>query len=215
MEAVLPEDDKKARELLARSVRGVPTDIEYRIVRPDGSIRWIRARTFPVVDGCGKFYRFVGIAEDMTGQKRIQAELQYARETAGAASRAKSEFLANMSHEIRTPMNGIIGMTEVTLDTNLTSEQREYLDLVKASADSLLVLLNDILDLSKVESGKLALEPIEFALREAIAETLKVMRFRAQQKGLELEWEVEESVPEQLIGDPGRLRQVLLNLTGN
>lgn len=215
MEAVLPEDDKKARELLARSVRGVPTDIEYRIVRPDGSIRWIRARTFPVVDGCGKFYRFVGIAEDMTGQKRIQDELQYARETAEAASRAKSEFLANMSHEIRTPMNGIIGMTEVTLDTNLTSEQREYLDLVKASADSLLVLLNDILDLSKVESGKLALEPIEFGLREVIGETLKVMRFRAQQKGLELEWEVEESVPEQLIGDPGRLRQVLLNLTGN
>ncbi len=178
-------------------------------------MRWFLGRVSPINSPGGALRTVCMTARDITPRKQAEDELRRAKEAAEAGSQAKSEFLANISHEFRTPMNGILGMTELILDTEINTEQREYLEMVKTSADSLLGLLSDILDFSKIEAGKLELVNHELGLAQSLAETLQVMRFRARQKGIELRWEVDPSVPEFTIGDATRLRQVLVNLVGN
>jgi PAS domain S-box-containing protein len=184
--AIHPDDRDRAQGLFVSASRGEQTEAEYRVVRPDGSLRNINARVSPVCDSQGKVYRYVGIAEDVTAGKRVEAEIIGAKEAAEASSKAKSDFMANMSHEIRTPMNAIMGMTDLVLDTELRPGQREDLNIVKESAESLLQLINDILDFSKIEARKLDLEHIGFNVRGCVETACKALGARCAQKQLEL-----------------------------
>jgi PAS domain S-box-containing protein len=188
---------------------------EEESVNSQGRTICLLTTKVPLMDKAGKVTGLAGLGHDITERQKAQREMQQAREAAEAASRAKSEFLANMSHEIRTPLNGVMGMTDLALDTQLTPEQREYLETVKNSSDALLTVINDILDFSKIEAGKIDLEKAEFHLRDSLESMLKTIALRADEKGLELLCEVAPEVPEVVWGDATRLRQVVINLVGN
>jgi two-component system, sensor histidine kinase and response regulator len=190
-------------------------ETEYRLRHQDGSYRWVLARAVAARDHSGKPIRMTGTITDISAIKQAEAALREAKELAEAANRAKDEFLANVSHEIRTPMNAILGMTELVLDTPLTEDQRHCLKTVKSAADNLLGVINDLLDFAKIEAGKLELDPADFSLRAVVGETLRALSVRAHRKGLELVCHVQPDVPDAVVGDAGRLRQVLLNLVGN
>jgi two-component system sensor histidine kinase/response regulator len=226
LDFVHPDDRAATIDAVAELTTGSPLiNFENRYRARDGSYRWLEWAAAPSVDQ-GVIY---AAARDVTDRKRadealkesaehlrqLVKELDVARQKAEAAAIAKGEFLANMSHEIRTPMNAVIGMTDLALRTRLTPRQREFIRTANESAEALLTILNDILDVSKIEAGRLSLDQVPFGLRDAVEDAVKLFAPRADAKRLELACHILPDVPDALVGDPGRLRQVLVNLVGN
>ncbi len=188
---------------------------DYRFLRPDGAVAWVTGHAVHLRDKGGRVSGCIGTVMDITDRKQLEAGHAQMRDQALEASRLKSEFLANMSHEVRTPMNGVIGMAALLADTPLTADQREMTQVIRGGAESLLAVVNDILDFSRVEAGRMRIEESGFDLHEVVDETLALLLPRAQAKGLALDCEVDPDLPAALRGDAGRIRQVLTNLTGN
>ncbi len=211
------EDRERVLKTVGAHLRGETrkVDVESRLIHKDGSWRWRLNRGVAVRDAQGRAIRLIGTSVDITDRKQLEEELRSAKEEAEAGSRAKDAFLANVSHEIRTPMNAILGMTELVLDTPLADEPRQLLRTVKSAADNLLFIIDDLLDFSKIEAGKLDLNALEFSLRAELDDTLRALAIHARDKGLTLSGTVAPEVPDDLVGDAVRLRQVLINLVEN
>jgi len=213
---VHPDDlAPRAAVLLSHLEHGTPYDVEVRIRHKRGHYEWVSSRGQAEHDRNGKPIWIAGSIQIVTDRKRAEQELLAAKLAAESANRAKSSFLANLSHEIRTPMNGVVGMADILADTPLDETQREYLNIISGSAHALLALINDVLDLSKIEAERLELEEVEFNLRDLLYETVAATAFQASVKGLELIVDCAPDVPFVVLGDPGRMRQIIMNLVGN
>jgi PAS domain S-box-containing protein len=214
LDVIHPGDRARILGSLPKRVLGT-YDEEFRILRPDGTIRWIRDRAFPIRSKAGDVYRVAGIADDITGRKQVAEALSQAKLAAEAASRAKGEFLANMSHEIRTPMNAVIGMTSLLLETNLRAEQRDFVETIRSSGEALLSIINDILDFSKIEAGMLSIEKHPFDLRDCVEAALDLVAPKAAEKNLDLAYVFADETVPGLVTDVTRVRQILVNLLSN
>src|SRR5213082_1308177 len=186
---ILEEDRPPVAKALSELSQGTNYDLEYRIRHHNGSIRWIRDRRFAIRGEDKQVVRTCGVAEDITQRKNLEAEMAKARDAALEGARMKSEFLANMSHEIRTPMNGVIAMTGLLLQTELANDQRDFVETIRSSGEALLTIINDILNFSKIDSGKLELEQRPFDLRGCVEESLDLLAARAAEKGVNLLYE--------------------------
>ncbi|MES9857114.1 MAG: response regulator [Sedimenticola sp.] len=208
--------NEAANKHTALSLHGVRQPAyELQLYHKDHSIRWLDVSEVPVKDSAGKVVAVEGIAHDITERKQIEETLRTARNAANAANKAKSDFLANMSHEVRTPMNAIIGMSHLVLQTELTAKQRDYLNKISGASESLLRILNDILDFSRIEAGRLVVEQNDFYLSDVLSNLSTLTEHKAADKGLMVQFRVDPDVPNSLVGDPLRLGQVLLNLCSN
>jgi PAS domain S-box-containing protein len=211
-----PQSDSETIAHMSRCLKNRRSfEVEIVNYHRNGTPYWVGIQCNPFFDTFERLQGFIAIENDVTLRKLAELELTEARQTAEAASKAKSLFVANMSHEIRTPLNGVLGMAQLLLDTPLNDTQRKYIETIQSSGDALLSVINDILDFSKIEAGKLDLSPIEFDLHSMLDDFADMMAIKPQQKGVEFLCRIDEDVPHLVLGDPGRIRQILINLTGN
>ncbi|MDB6085411.1 MAG: domain S-box [Gammaproteobacteria bacterium] len=214
-ELVHPEDRSLVNGIITDHLyRDTPFDIDVRLQQKAGPYEWVRLRAQAERDTRGRPTWLAGSMQIITDRRLAEQAAIDAKLTAEAANHAKSSFLANLSHEIRTPMNGVIGMSQILAETRLDETQREYVDIIRGSAQALLSLINDVLDLSKIEAGRLDVECVSFDLRDVVYETVAVMALQSAVKGLELIVDI-ANIPVLMRGDPGRLRQIIMNLVGN